>query len=138
MAYILNQPVNDNKKFVVALNEIFGLGKRLIYQVCDQLGLSYSIKIGELNASQIDRLTRCISQNYIIGASARRVVQRNKERFISISSYRGFRYIDGLPCRGQRTHTNAQTVRKRSTVQRSNSSLLGEKRKKRVRAPNVK
>ena len=112
MTYILNTFVRGDKKCVVALREIYGLGKPLVHQICDQLGLSPEIKCQNLNASQIDRISRCISQDYITGAELRGVVNKNKESLISISSWRGFRYIEALPCRGQRTHGNAQTVRR--------------------------
>ncbi len=112
MAYILNTFVKGDKKCAVALSEIFGLGKPLVNQLCDQLGFSPKIECQLLNANQIDRLSRCISQNYITGTELRGLVKKNKERLISISSWRGFRYIEALPCRGQRTHGNAQTVRR--------------------------
>ncbi len=114
MAYILNTFVKGDRKCAVALSEIFGLGKPLVNQICDQLGFSPEIKCHSLNASQIDRLTRCISQNYITGVELKTALNKNKERLISISSWRGFRYIEALPCRGQRTHGNAQTVRRHS------------------------
>ena len=112
MPALLNTSLREEKKCTTALNDIFGLGVTASNQICDQLGFSSQIKCKQLNANQIDRLTRCISADYIYGAHLREIVKKNKERFINISSYRGFRYIEGLPCRGQRTHGNAQTVRR--------------------------
>ena len=112
MVYILNTFVRGDKKCVVAFSEIFGLGKKLVTQICDQLGFSSELKCQSLNTGQIDRISRCISQNYITGTELKGVLNKKKERYISISSWRGFRYIEALPCRGQRTHGNAQTVRR--------------------------
>ena len=133
MPYILNTLVKKDKKCVLALSEIFGLGKSLVNQICDQLGFSSQMKCQLLNASQIDRLTRSISQNYISGMELKRMLNNNKERQISISSWRGFRYIENLPCRGQRTHGNSQTVRRcnhLSTPRRFTPVSLQGKRKK--------
>ena len=112
MALILNTILPDNKRCIFALNDIYGLGYNLAKQVCEQLGISSNIKCKNLNNNQLDRLTRCISQNYLIGDHLKEKISKNKQHFISINSYRGFRYIEKLPCRGQRTHGNAQTARK--------------------------
>ena len=125
MAYILNTFVKGDKKCAVAFSEIYGLGFVLVTQICDQLGISPRMKCQSLNASQIDRISRCISQNYVTGVELRAALNRKKERLISISSWRGFRYIEALPCRGQRTHGNAQTVR-RCTTQRASPALRGK------------
>ena len=115
MVYILNTPLKENKKCHSALRDIFGLGAPLIHQICDQLGISPSVKCGQLNAQQIDQLIGCISQNYCTGMELRLLVTSNKKRYVSISSFRGFRLISALPSRGQRTHGNAQTARRCST-----------------------
>ena len=129
MIYILNTSLKEEKRCAVALSEIFGLGQPLIYQICDQLGISGNIKCKALNVNQIDRLTRCISQNYVTDVELRGIISKNKERLVFISSFRGFRLIEGLPCRGQRTHGNAQTARKRT--HKGFSSRLGKGGKKR-------
>lgn len=128
MAYILNTPINDNKKCVIALTEIFGLGPVLIEQICDQLGCSAQIQMKQLNTTQRDHLTRCISQNYICTIKLREAIRKNKEQHVSISSYRGFRYIEKLPCRGQRTHGNAQTARRCNLLMMSESMTRKKKK----------
>ncbi len=115
MVYILNTPLKENKRCLVALRDIFGLGEPLIHQICDQLGISPRCKCNQLNAQQYDQLIRCISQNYCTGMELRVLVASNKKRYVSISSFRGFRLISALPSRGQRTHGNAQTARRCST-----------------------
>ena len=131
MAYILNTSVPENKKCIVALNEIHGLGKNLTVQICDQLGFSPQIKCRHLSLNQIDRLTRCISQNYLTGVDLKDKISKSKERLVAINSYRGFRYIERLPCRGQRTHGNAQTARKnaRAPLTKKNNSVTFRKKR---------
>ena len=116
MALILNTILPDNKKCTFALNKIYGLGNNLAEQICEQLGISSTIKCKNLNNNQLDRLTQCISENYLTAEHLKEKISKNKRHFISINSYRGFRYIERLPCRGQRTHGNAQTARKNTTL----------------------
>ena len=132
MVLILNTILPDNKKCIFALNEIYGLGNNLAEQVCEQLGISSGIKCKNLNNNQLDRLTQCISQNYLTTDHLKEKIGKNKRYFISINSYRGFRYIERLPCRGQRTHGNAQTARKNTalSVTRYISNPLLNKKKK--------
>ena len=138
MAYILNTFVKGEKKCCVAFSEIYGLGPPLVTQICDQLGLSPHMKCQSLNASQIDRISRCISQNYVTGVELKGALNKKRSRLISISSWRGFRYIEALPCRGQRTHGNAQTVR-RCSPQRVSPALRSKSKgkggKKRLQSP---
>ena len=116
MALILNTILPDNKRCIFALNEIYGLGNNLAEQICEQLNISSSVKCKNLNNNQLDRLTQCISQNYLTADHLKEKISKNKRHFISINSYRGFRYIERLPCRGQRTHGNAQTARKNTAL----------------------
>ena len=134
MSYILNTPLKEKKRCAVALLDIFGLGKGAATQVCDQLGFSSQIKCKQLNANQIDRLTRCISADYICNVDLRELLKKNREQNISISSYRGFRYIEGLPCRGQRTHGNAQTTRRSSARSTLPAVKTSSKRNTRLRS----
>jgi small subunit ribosomal protein S13 len=132
MALILNTILPDNKKCVFALNKIYGLGNNLAKQICEQLGISFSIKCKNLNNNQLDRLIQCISQNYLTGDHLKEKIGKNKQHLISINSYKGFRYIERLPCRGQRTHGNAQTARKNrasSATRFISNSLLIKKNK---------
>lgn len=70
------------------------------------------IKIKELTKYQIDQIEQMIDQDHVVHWELKRGERADIERFISISRYRGIRHQDGLPLRGQRTHTNARTCRK--------------------------
>nr|YP_009162786.1 ribosomal protein S13 [Botryococcus braunii]AKU37092.1 ribosomal protein S13 [Botryococcus braunii] len=111
MVYFLNTTVDDTKKVRFALQKIFGLGKKESDDVCDSLGISDEIKISHLSFSQLALLQRRIGESCFIGLELQRKRGKDKERYRRISSYRGIRHAQGLPCRGQRTHTNGKTVR---------------------------
>jgi small subunit ribosomal protein S13 len=112
MIYVLNTNLNNKKKIYIALTEIYGLGTHHSLQICDQLGISPDLRLKQLTGLQIEQLTQIISQNYDIGLEIKRSTIKNIQRLIKTASYRGFRHIEGLPVRGQRTHGNSRTVRK--------------------------
>ena len=116
MIYILNTNLKDQKQIGKALSGICGVGNALSKQICDDLGISASLKVHQLSPSQIDILNQGIPQNYSIGADLQSEVRRRKERLVAVSSYRGIRHSQGLPSRGQRTHGNARTVRRGQSV----------------------
>lgn len=116
MTTIANTYLPQKQKVSVALQQIYGIGHYLSSKICDQLGFSSNLKIEQLNRNQVEQLSLIVSQSYTTGSKLKRSVQQDMSRLISISCYRGFRYIQKLPVRGQRTHTNAKTARKRITV----------------------
>nr|YP_001315132.1 ribosomal protein S13 [Chlorokybus atmophyticus]ABO15117.1 ribosomal protein S13 [Chlorokybus atmophyticus] len=113
MSYNLQIDFYSKKKIRIALRQLFGIGPSLSNQICDQLGFSENTTVDQLSKSQIDRLTRLVNQQYFTGPELRRLISQDIKRFIRIGCYRGFRHNDALPLRGQRTHSNARTCRKR-------------------------
>ncbi len=112
MVYFLNTNINQSKKTSVALCKVYGIGKTLSLKICNQLGLNENVKINQLNDAQIEKISQLISENFIFGTELKQKLHKQKIRLVRISSYRGFRHKQGLPCRGQRTHTNANSARK--------------------------
>ena len=112
MVYILNTNLKNKKRINIALSDIFGLGKNLSKQICDQLGISTQLKVKQLTNIQLELLTQIINQNYNISLDLKRNITKNIQRLVRIASYRGFRHTEGLSVRGQRTHGNARTCRK--------------------------
>lgn len=112
MSYILGTYLNPAKQVRIALRAIFGIGKHKSSQICYQLGLSDTIKVNQLTRIQLENIIKIISQQYLIDSELRRIIHNDIKRLISVGSYRGFRHISGLPLRGQRTHSNANTCRK--------------------------
>lgn len=96
-----------------ALSRITGIGNKMAIQTCDRLGISQHATLEDLSSSQLIQFTRIVQQNLLINDEYRTFVGENIRRLTSISCFRGFRHLEGLPCRGQRTHTNACTSRKR-------------------------
>lgn len=114
MTYIAGARLEEHKAVRVALTNIYGIGQGKAVQLANQLGISKNVKVHDLTKYQIDQLEELISQNHVIRWELKRREAKDIKRLISISSYRGIRHQKGLPLRGQRTHTNARTSRKRT------------------------
>nr|AHA47097.1 ribosomal protein S13 [Amborella trichopoda] len=112
MSYISGARLVPNEKVRIALTKIDGIGPKKAIQVCSRLGISGNIKMNELTKYQIDKMEQMIGQDHVVHWEFKRGERADIERLISISCYRGIRHKDGLPLRGQRTHTNARTCRK--------------------------
>ena len=113
MPYISGARSVADKQVRIASTKIDGIGPKKAIQVRYRLGISGNIKIKELTKSQIDQIEQMIGQDHIVHWELKRGERADIERVISLSCYRGIRHQDGLPLRGQRTHTNARTCRKR-------------------------
>lgn len=115
--YLFQIHFKDNTPAHIALSRITGIGNRMAIQTCDRLGVSQYITLANLSSSQITQLNQLIHQNFIRNGEYRTFIRGKIKRLQSISCYRGFRHLQGLPCRGQRTHTNARTLRKKRKSQ---------------------
>jgi len=112
MPRILNVNLPNYKKIVIGLTQLKGIGLTRAKIICAKLKIPESIKLGDLSADKVKAITDFIDNYYVIGNKLTREKTTNIKRLITISSYRGFRHVKGLPSRGQRTHTNAKTSRK--------------------------
>jgi small subunit ribosomal protein S13 len=121
MSFILGTRYAPTKKIRIALTQIFGIGINKANQICDRLGLCETYKVNQLTKSQIDQLIKLFQRNYLIDSELLRIIQNDVKRLIQIGCYRGIRHNEGLPNRGQRTHTNAKTSRKNKILKRKNS-----------------
>jgi len=112
--------VPDNKRIVVALTYIYGIGPALSKGILVQAGISEDVRTKDLNENQMTKLREIIegSGKYKIEGDLRREKMMNVKRLKEIGCYRGIRHIKGLPVRGQNTKTNNRTVRgnKRQTM----------------------
>ncbi len=111
MVYFLNTNINQNKKISIALCKIYGIGKTLSLKICNLLNLNENVKLNQLNDAQIEKISQLINENFYFGTELKQILYKQKNRLVRISSYRGFRHKQGLPSRGQRTHTNANNAR---------------------------
>lgn len=112
MVYILNTSLRDSKKIRQELREVVGIGKLKANQICDKLGLNPNLRVDQLSLTQTDSLVRLVNQNYYIGSELKKIIKDDIKRLVRIGCYRGFRHVQKLPVRGQRTHTNAKTVKR--------------------------
>ena len=112
MIQIFNTYFKKEITVSTALNQLNGIGKSMCAQICDVLGVARSTLLGSLSTFQVNQLDQLIHQNYHVGSELRSLIKRNKMRLRLISTYRGWRHSEGLPCRGQRTHGNARTSRR--------------------------
>jgi small subunit ribosomal protein S13 len=113
MVYLFETKVPDNKSVFFALTYVYGIGKSNSLFICKKLGFSINFKVKDLSKEQINLLLNTIeSLNIELGGDLKKLKLLNKKKLINIKSYRGLRRTQGLPVRGQRTHTNAQTSRK--------------------------
>ena len=112
MIYIYNTNLSDKKRLPSALRDIHGMGTIKAQYFCDLIGVSGNIKISQLSVFNLEKLSQALHQDETIGPEVRRKMRENRQRLVTIGSYRGFRLVEGLPCRGQRTHGNAKIARK--------------------------
>lgn len=113
MVYLFESKLSETKSVYFGLMSIYGIGKSRSFLICKKVGLSLNLKIKDLSASQIHQISKVIEfSGYILSNDLKRLILLNKQRLISIKSYRGLRRKKGFPIRGQRTHTNAKTAKK--------------------------
>nr|UWI54112.1 ribosomal protein S13 [Thuja sutchuenensis] len=120
---VLGTRLVPSEQVRIAPTEILGIGPKEATQVRYRLGLSENIRVNESTKYQIDRLEQIIGRgrDYVVRWELEKVKRADIERLIPISRHRGIRHQDGLPLRGQRTHTNARTCR--AARNRSRSSV---------------
>ncbi len=109
MARIAGVNIPTNKRVVIALRYLYGIGPVNAKVICDALNIAAERRINQLSDEEILRIREYIDQNYRVEGDLRREVSMNIKRLVDLSSYRGLRHRKGLPVRGQRTHTNART-----------------------------
>jgi small subunit ribosomal protein S13 len=111
MARIAGVDIPREKRVVIALTYIYGLGRSKSQEVLAATQIDESIRVKDLDETQVNRLREYIDRNYVVEGDLRREVSMNIKRLIEIGSYRGIRHRRNLPVRGQRTRTNARTRR---------------------------
>ena len=117
MARIAGVDLPNNKRVVIALTYIYGIGKTLAKRIIDESDIDPDIRVNKLTDEEIAQLRSIIEKNYKIEGELRTEVSMNIKRLIDIGSYRGLRHRRSPPLRGQRTRTNARTRKgKKKTV----------------------
>ncbi|MEX1030194.1 MAG: 30S ribosomal protein S13 [Paenibacillaceae bacterium] len=109
MARIAGVDLPRDKRVVIGLTYIFGIGKKTSQQILASTGVSEETRIRDLTEEEVSKLREAIDKSVKVEGDLRREVAMNIKRLIEIGSYRGMRHRRGLPVRGQRTKTNART-----------------------------
>nr|ACU16557.1 unknown [Glycine max] len=105
--------IPDNKRLVYALQNLHGIGRSKAQHIVAELGVENKF-VKDLSKRELHSIRELLSK-YLIGNDLKKCVERDVGRLVGIQCYRGIRHVDSLPCRGQRTHTNARTRRSRKT-----------------------
>jgi small subunit ribosomal protein S13 len=114
MIYLIESNIPENKSVYLGLTHIYGIGKSRSLFICKNLGFSLNLKIKYLSKDQLNKLIKTIDfLNFELASNLKKIKLLNAKKLISIKSYKGLRRYQGLPIRGQRTHTNAKTARKK-------------------------
>jgi small subunit ribosomal protein S13 len=109
MARIAGVDIPREKRLEISLTYIFGVGRTLAQQVCDQAEMSRDTRVRDLTEEEVAKLRTYIDQNLKVEGDLRREIAQNIKRKMEIGCYEGIRHRRGLPVRGQRTRTNART-----------------------------
>jgi len=109
MARIAGVDIPRDKRLVISLTYIFGIGDSMAEVVCEQTGIDPSRRVRDLTDEEVASIRNWIDQSLKVEGDLRRDIQQDIKRKMEIGSYQGIRHRRGLPVRGQRTHTNART-----------------------------
>jgi len=113
MARISGINIPNDKKILIALTYIFGIGQTKSGRILKDAHVDAQSRVKDLSEPDIEKIRKVISANYKVEGDLKLEISQNIKRLKEINSYRGLRHIKGLPVRGQRTKTNARTKRGR-------------------------
>ncbi len=109
MARIAGVNIPTNKRVLIALRYIFGIGPQNAKDICGKLAIPDDRRVNQLTDDEVLRIREMIDRDYRVEGDLRRELAMNIKRLMDLGCYRGLRHRKGLPVRGQRTHTNART-----------------------------
>ncbi len=109
MARIAGIDIPMNKRAIIALTYIYGIGPTLSGKILEKAQVAPEMRIKDLSDDELTRIRSTIEKEHEVEGDLRRANNMNLKRLMDIGCYRGLRHRRGLPVRGQRTHTNART-----------------------------
>ncbi|MCF6444273.1 30S ribosomal protein S13 [Nereida sp. MMG025] len=109
MARIAGVNIPTNKRVVIALTYVTGIGNTSAQEICEANNIEAARRVNELSDAEVLALREYVDANYTVEGDLRRERQMNIKRLMDLGCYRGLRHRRNLPVRGQRTHTNART-----------------------------
>jgi len=109
VARIAGVNIPTQKRVVIALQYIHGIGEKYATDICARVGIPADRRVNQLTDAEVLQIREAIDRDYVVEGDLRREVAMNIKRLMDLGCYRGLRHRRGLPVRGQRTHTNART-----------------------------
>ncbi|NKC50589.1 30S ribosomal protein S13 [Ochrobactrum cytisi] len=109
MARIAGVNIPTNKRVVIALQYIHGIGPKFAREIVTKVGIADDRRVNQLSDAEVLQIREAIDADYRVEGDLRREVSMNIKRLMDLGCYRGLRHRRSLPVRGQRTHTNART-----------------------------
>lgn len=109
MARIAGVNIPTQKRVVIALQYIHGIGSKFAKDICGKVGVPDERRVNQLTDAEVLQIRESIDRDYLVEGDLRREVITNIKRLMDLGCYRGLRHRKGLPVHGQRTHTNART-----------------------------
>jgi small subunit ribosomal protein S13 len=109
MARIAGVDIPREKRLVISLTYIYGIGPSIAKQICKSVEIDESTRVRDMTEEEVNKIRAYVDDNVKVEGDLRREVQSDIKRKIEIGCYQGVRHRRGLPVRGQRTHTNART-----------------------------
>ncbi len=109
MARIAGVNIPTNKRVVIALQYIHGIGAKKATEICEKVSIPAERRVNQLTDAEVIQIRETIDRDYLVEGDLRRDIAMNIKRLMDLGCYRGLRHRRGLPVRGQRTHTNART-----------------------------
>jgi len=109
VARIAGVNIPTNKRVVIALQYIHGIGQRPAKEIMAKVGIPDERRVSQLTDQEVLQMREVIDRDYVVEGDLRREISMNIKRLMDLGCYRGLRHRRGLPVRGQRTHTNART-----------------------------
>jgi small subunit ribosomal protein S13 len=109
VARIAGVNIPTQKRVVIALQYIHGIGPKFAEAICTRVGIPSDRRVNQLTDAEVLQVREAIDRDYTVEGDLRREVAMNIKRLMDLGCYRGLRHRRGLPVRGQRTHTNART-----------------------------
>jgi small subunit ribosomal protein S13 len=109
VARIAGVNIPTNKRVIIALQYIHGIGPKFARQIVTKVGIADDRRVNQLSDAEVLQIREAIDADYQVEGDLRREVSMNIKRLMDLGCYRGLRHRRSLPVRGQRTHTNART-----------------------------
>lgn len=129
MLYIFNKTISDSNSILYSLTHLYGINKYQSKKICKNIGINPQINIKKLKTNHVNALEKYINKNIKIEQLLKKIKKDQFQNLLNIKLNRAIRFSQGLPIRGQRTHTNAKTVRKFTKFKISTNKKILKKKK---------